>query len=159
MENALYRDSLLSKSEENILSKDVEDPKSQQEIDKEEKFYEEIIGKSIHTRNRIFVFICAFFVYLAYGKEMTIFNLIIKPVGNYFDLEESGLKIQIITSSVFLGVAIGSNGFKFHNLKNWKNLYNKFSKYNINNSQRCNEYIFKLYCFYYMPIFCRFRFR
>ena len=117
MENALYRDSLLSKSEENILSKDVEDPKSQQEIDKEEKFYEEIIGKSIHTRNRIFVFICAFFVYLAYGKEMTIFNLIIKPVGNYFDLEESGLKIQIITSSVFLGVAIGSMVSSFITLK------------------------------------------
>ena len=68
MENALYRDSLLSKSEENILSKDVEDPKSQQEIDKEEKFYEEIIGKSIHTRNRIFVFICAFFCIFSVWK-------------------------------------------------------------------------------------------
>ena len=44
---------------------------------------------------------------------MTIFNFIIKPFGDYFDLEESDIEIQVATSSLFLGIAIGcaSAGF------------------------------------------------
>ena len=89
----------------NILAMDVLYAEKE---DENEGLYEKIMEKETFSKNRIRIMICMIFVFIADGMEMTIFNLIIKPFGNYFKLEESDIEIQITTSSLFFGVAIGS---------------------------------------------------
>ena len=79
-----------------------------EEQDLEEGLYEKIMGKVTFSRNRVRIIICMIFIFIADGMEMTIFNFIIKPFGDYFELEESDIEIQITTSALFLGIAIGS---------------------------------------------------
>ena len=79
-----------------------------EEQDLEEGLYEKIMGKVTFSRNRVRIIICMIFIFIADGMEMTVFNFIIKPFGDYFELEESDIEIQITTSALFLGIAIGS---------------------------------------------------
>ena len=79
-----------------------------EEQDLEEGLYEKIMGKVTFSRNRVRIIICMIFIFIADGMEMTVFNFIVKPFGDYFELEESDIEIQITTSALFLGIAIGS---------------------------------------------------
>ena len=74
----------------------------------EEGLYEQIMEKSTFTKNRIKIMICMIFVFIADGMEMTVFNFIIKPYGEYFNLEETDVEIQVTASSLFFGIIIGS---------------------------------------------------
>ena len=79
----------------------------------EEELYEHILEKSTFTRYRFYIMICMVFVFIADGMEMTIFNFIIQPFGDYFGLDESDIETQITTSSLFLGIAIGCTSASF----------------------------------------------
>ena len=89
--------------EKNILSRDDE----QKEKEEEEK-YEKIMDKATFSRNRTRIMITMVFLFIADGMEMSEFNFIIKPFGDYFLLEESDVLIQVASSSLYLGIAFGS---------------------------------------------------
>lgn len=94
-----------SESKENYM---LEMELGKEEQDQEEGLYEKIMGKVTFSRNRVRIIICMVFIFIADGMEMTVFNFIIKPFGDYFELEESDIEIQITTSALFFGIAIGS---------------------------------------------------
>ena len=79
-----------------------------EEAETKEQLYDKIIEKKTFSKNRIKIIICMVFIFIADGMEMTIFNFIIKPFGEYFNLAETDIEIQIVTSSLFLGIALGS---------------------------------------------------
>ena len=74
----------------------------------DEEIYNLIMDKITFSRNRIKINICMVFFFMADGVEMRVFNLIIKPFGQYYDLEETSFAIQFAASSIFLGIIIGS---------------------------------------------------
>ena len=74
----------------------------------EEEKYEQIMDKETLKKNRIKIMICMVFVFIADGMEMRVFNLLIKPFGDYFKFDETSLSIQFAASSIFLGIMIGS---------------------------------------------------
>ena len=93
-------------NENPLLTMDIENKQ-------EEGLYEHILEKSTFTRYRFYIMVCMVFVFIADGMEMTIFNFIIQPFGDYFDLEESDIETQVATSSLFLGIAIGCASASF----------------------------------------------
>ena len=75
---------------------------------KEEELYEQMMDKATFRKNRIKIMICMVFFFMADGMELSSFNLLIKPFGNYFGFEDSSVEIQIAASSIFFGIMIGS---------------------------------------------------
>ena len=80
------------------------------EINEEEIYIltEQMMDKLTFNRNRLKMIICMIFLFFADGMEMRLFYFIIKPFGDYFNLEETDVEIQFGASSIFLGIMIGS---------------------------------------------------
>ena len=57
-----------------------------EEAETKEQLYDKIIEKKTFSKNRIKIIICMVFIFIADGMEMTIFNFIIKPFDEYFNL-------------------------------------------------------------------------
>ena len=103
--NHILADNQIVDLDENLLADKNKKP--------EEEFYEHILEKSTFTRHRLYIIVCMVFIFIANGMEMTIFNFIIQPFGDYFDLDESDIETQVATSSLFLGIGIGCASASF----------------------------------------------
>ena len=125
----------------------------------EEELYEHILEKSTFTRYRFYIMICMVFVFIADGMEMTIFNFIIQPFGDYFGLDESDIETQITTSSLFLGIAIGCTSASFITNKIGRILSIHISNIILFISHLVNECLVKFICFYYFKMYFRLSFR
>ena len=73
----------------------------------QELLLDRIIEKTTFSRHRLFIFLCMIFIFIADGIEMFLFGLIIIPFKKYFSLEEGPL-LEFTSSTLFLGIALGS---------------------------------------------------
>ena len=68
----------------------------------------EYMDKAHFTKNRTKIIICMIFILTTDGMDMQLFNFVIMPFGAYFNLDDADILIQIVASSIFLGIIIGS---------------------------------------------------
>ena len=81
---------------------------NEDEMNEKQLLIDKILEKTTFSKYRIFIMICMIFMFIANGMEMCLFSLIILPFQNYFELNEKSILLEISSSSLFLGVAIGS---------------------------------------------------